>query len=133
LKYIIISVFTLLTLLSLQSCQSKCSVGCSFQLDVASVGYAVDELDTVIITYYTPDNTFTTVTGSHLFDFSNPRSYLPYWQSVGIDTLACNGLILFNGGGTIPDFTILVQSNQRLYKFSDFVLSGSASENLPCN
>jgi hypothetical protein len=108
------------------------------------VGYRFTELDTVVVTFYNPDNTFSTIVKSDVL--TNHLTYnnnnVPVWSNPATtstdttsDSLAyttANQLLQETYALHGYDFTVTVKSSGDVYKFSKLSYDGSNYEKLLC-
>ena len=126
----------------------KCKVTCQLGILPAAVGYSLSNLDTVIINTYTPDNTFSHLVSSASISKYNtnagtihPSWWNPNTSDIASSSLDTTGDTLANYGSVpalvadnVPyDIEIIVPSNNnKVYRFSNFVISGNETEEQYC-
>src|SRR6185437_9400939 len=86
-------------LIMFTGCKQECSVSCGSDITLTAVGYTFHELDTLIIEFYTPDNTFSHLAKTEVITKYNPSPFnTPAWSNPLVsstdttsDTLAYTG------------------------------------------
>ena len=119
------------------ACSKKCSVVCGSGVSVAAIGYTFDELDSLQINVYTPNDSFNHLIHSYVIAKSNyiDYNYVPNWDTTGYNSYN-DTLVNSNADYDIyagQDFEVYVPSSNSTYKFSNIIYNGAATESVHCH
>ncbi len=128
--------------LQIVACKQKCTIQCPCLPSIHATGYTSAELDTVVVKTFTPDGSFSNEKESFIISATKEV----WWHHVNDTTKTTfifgtwypyfSGYNLLNylgySNGKYDDFEITVPSYNRVYKISNLIISGPATEEINC-